>query len=101
MPAFRITLIGHGGSTRVPAHVRRGHGRGDAALVPAGGAVAAWRLVRQADAMGAADPRRRRSGTVRSAVLARLLQAHALRRGMPVGRRLRGLLPDEGSVPLS
>ena len=46
----------------------------------------------------AARFRRRRSRQVRSAVLARLFPAHALRRRLPERRRLRGLLPDR--VPL-
>ena len=38
-------------------------------------------------------------GQVRPSLLARLLPAHALGRGLPERRRLRRLLPDRGAVP--
>ena len=47
---------------------------------------------RSAHALGAAHAGRRRSRQIRPAVLARLFQAHTLRRRLPERRRLRGVL---------
>ena len=51
------------------------------------------------DALGPAHPGRGRPAEARRRLLARLLPANPRRRRLPERRRLRGLLPDTGSVP--
>ena len=86
--------LAHGAT--LPLIGRRRRGAGGAA--GDGPGRADGRVVRPADALGTADPGRERSGPLRSAVLARLLQAAARRRGDVERRRHRRVLPDRGAA---
>ena len=89
-PAF----LAPGDARRVLARLGAGASRRDSRM--RGSGEDQW--FDRPDAMGAVDAGRERSGPLRSAGLARLLQARPRRRRVPQRRRLRGLLSHQDSA---